>query len=482
MSIDHLEPAKVFGYFEKLTQIPHCSYHTKAISDYCVDFAKAHGYKVIQDDCNNVIIIKEASPGYEDAKPVILQGHLDMVCEKTKDSTHDFAKDPLSLIVDGDWLTADRTTLGADNGIAVAICLAILDDDGLSHPKLYVLFTTEEEVGMDGATSLSMSPMSDAAYLINIDSEDEGILTAGCAGGVRSVCTFPINWTKKTNLVCELVVDGLHGGHSGMEIRRFGANASILLGNVLAQLNDSFALDIANITGGKTDNVIPSGASAKILINPEDIEDILAALSSYEEVCKTVYGNREPNLHFQLIPKSETTARVFTSEFKDKVLFILMFIPNGVRAMSHDIDGLVETSLNLGALSTDDTSLTLSFALRSSVEAAKNNLGTQLAHFTQYLGGHYEEYSPYPAWEYHKKSKLRDTMISVSDTLFGKKPTIEVIHAGLECGILYQKLPTLDIVSIGPEMENIHTPEERLNIPSTKRTYDYIVAVLQALK
>ncbi|MDO4288534.1 MAG: aminoacyl-histidine dipeptidase [Eubacterium sp.] len=480
--LGHLEPQGVFSAFEKLCQIPHGSYDTKAISDYCVAFAKERGLKYIQDDANNVIIIKEASAGYEAAKPVILQGHLDMVCEKTADSSHDFKADGLKLLIDGDWITADGTTLGGDDGIAIAYCLAILDDDSLAHPKLYMVFTTEEETGMEGAHAIDLTPVADAAYMINLDSEDEGIILAGCAGGARANATYPVVRTTVSGLGCTLAVSGIHGGHSGQEINRFGANATVLLADVLADLSEDFDFDITEITGGSKDNVIPKASSVKLVINPADKDALASRLAELQAFYQKCYGSREEGIHLTLTCEAEGEFSVFDKASKDRAIYAITQTPCGVQSMSFDIQGLTETSLNLGILYTKEDSLYMSFALRSSVGAAKEALCQKLRRFTEYLGGVYHESSSYPAWEYRPQSALRDLMTKIFEDMYGKTPVVEAIHAGLECGLISNKLPNLDIVSIGPDMKDIHTPDERLSIASTARTWDYLLEILKALR
>ena len=480
--LNHLEPQGVFGAFEKLCQIPHGSYDTKAISDYCVAFAKERGLKVTQDAAGNVIIVKEASAGYESAKPVILQGHLDMVCEKVAGSDHDFKKDGLKLQIDGDWITADGTTLGGDDGIAIAYCLAILDDDSIKHPKLYMIFTTEEETGMEGAHAIDLTPVADAAYMINLDSEDEGIILAGCAGGARANGTFPLTRETVSGLGCTLAVSGIHGGHSGQEINRFGANATVLLADIMADLRESFDFWIVDITGGSKDNVIPKASDAKIVIDPDDEKAITTRLTELAAFYQKCYGAREENITVTLNAETKGQFSAFDQASTDKAIFIITQVPCGVQAMSFDIPGLTETSLNLGILHTDEASLYISFAIRSAVGAAKEALCQKLKRFTEYLGGTYHINSSYPAWEYRPQSKLRDIMAQIFEAMYGRTPVVEAIHAGLECGLISDKLPELDIVSIGPDMKDIHTPDERLSIASTARTWDYLVKVLEALK
>lgn len=481
-TLSSLEPKLVFSYFETICEIPHGSYDTKRISDYCVSFAKERNLKYYQDATNNVIIIKEATSGYENAKPVILQGHLDMVCEKTDTSDHNFKTDPLKLMIDDDWITADGTTLGGDDGIAVAYGLALLDDNTISHPKLYIVFTTEEEVGMEGAHAIDLTPISDAAYMINLDSEDEGIILAGCAGGSRANCTFGIDRIQKSGLSCELSVSGLHGGHSGQEINRYGANASVLLGTLLNDLAQTLNFNLVDLTGGTKDNVITKKATATIIIDPthqKAFEDRVAALNS---IYQKNYTSKDPELKLSLKPIANGDYNVFDEASAARAIFVLMQIPNGVQTMSLDIEGLVETSLNLGILYTKSDYFLVSFAIRSSIGTAKKALSNKVRAFTEYIGGIYNETSDYPAWEYRKVSELRDKMCSVFEEMFNKTPTVEAIHAGLECGLISSKLPNLDIVSIGPDMQDIHTPEERLSISSTARTWDYLLKVLASMK
>lgn len=480
--LNTLEPQPVFHYFEEICEIPHGSFDTKRISDYCVRFAEERGLTCHQDDANNVIIIKEASEGYENAKPVILQGHLDMVCEKADGSDHDFKTDPLGLMIEDDWITADGTTLGGDDGIAVAYGLALLDNNTLPHPKLYVIFTTEEEVGMEGAHAIDLTPVSDAAYMINLDSEDEGIILAGCAGGVRANCTFDIRRTARSGLSCELAVSGLHGGHSGQEINRYGANASVLLGTLLNDLSQDLSFDIIDLTGGTKDNVITKKATATIVIDPNDEQAVTDRLKALEVLYKKNYASKDPELTLSLKTLEKGDFMVFNEASAERAIFVLMQIPNGVQAMSLDIEGLVETSLNLGIMYTKEDYFLVSFAMRSSIGTAKEALNARVRAFTEYLGGTYTEASSYPAWEYRRESALRDMMCKTFEEMYGKTPTVEAIHAGLECGLISAKLPELDIVSIGPDMQDIHTPEERLSISSTARTWDYLVKVLENLK
>lgn len=483
MEITSLEPKRVFHYFNAICAIPHGSYNTKALSDYCVEVATSLGLSVTQDSTNNVIIEKPASPGYENAAPVILQGHLDMVCEKTDDSDHDFTKDGLSLCVDGDWISAEGTTLGGDDGIAVAYGLALLEDKTIAHPKLYIIFTTEEEVGMDGAHAIDLSSVQDAAYLINLDSEDEGILLAGCAGGARAHVTYPLAKETVKGYSAKISVSGLTGGHSGQEIIRFGANATIVLGMILRDALKEIPFGIARITGGTKDNVITKKATADIVVSDAAVLDKLNAYLKTQEVFyRNVYGIREPGLTVSCTPSDETLSSIWDKSTVDQVLFAITQAPNGVIAMSCDMEGLVETSLNLGILETREHELYISYSIRSAVDAARTALVHRLQTFTEYNGGQFETGSSYPAWEYKRESVLRDKMAAIYKDMTGNDMVVEAIHAGLECGLISNKLPHLDMVSIGPDMKDIHTPDERLSISSTSRTWDYLLTVLKNLK
>ncbi|MBQ1965183.1 MAG: aminoacyl-histidine dipeptidase [Clostridia bacterium] len=471
MSVLHsFAPQRVLYYFEELCKIPHGSGDTKKISDYCVSVANNLGLWVRQDQFNNVIIKKPASAGYEHHPAVILQGHLDMVCEKDPDCDLDFAKDGLRLSTDGEWIFAKGTTLGGDDGIAVAMALAVLEDDSLAHPPIEAVFTTDEETGMYGAQGIDVSDL-EGTILLNIDSECEGVLTVSCAGGARAELTVPLTQTENA-LPCKKVsFRGLRGGHSGVEIDKGRINADILMGEFLNRLPLPYAL--VSLEGGTKDNAIPAHSQC-ILATSEDMTAFAESFAAEHRpetdggLVIEITDANPSNLCFD-----ETSTRR-AAEF-------LTSLPNGIQSMSKDIEGLVQTSLNLGQLRTDSQTLTATFSVRSSVEEEKKALLQQLNRITLSFGGTFDARGDYPAWEYKQDSVLRDTMTRIYQERYGTSPVVEAIHAGLECGFFCQKIPGLDAVSFGPDMRDIHTPREKLSIPSVKRTYEYLCHILKEL-
>lgn len=467
--LENLNPADVFGYFEDICSIPHGSGNTKAVSDYCVDFAKKHGLSHVQDYLGNIVIKKPASNGYEEHSPVILQGHLDMVCEKDADCDIDMETEGLSLFTDGDLLGAHGTTLGGDDGIAVAMVLAVLADNTLPHPPIEAVFTVDEETGMYGAEGINPALIS-GRTLINIDSEDEGVLTAGCAGGARAELSLPFQKKSACEEYYTVKVSGLRGGHSGVEIDKGRYNANCLLANFLLTL-PSFRL--ADIHGGLKDNAIPALSECTVCCDA----DIKAAA---DEFVKANYRETDPDFKITVTPAEKISLAADSDESLSAARF-LAELPNGIQAMSEDIDGLVETSLNLGILKTENGKINASFAVRSSKNAKKAELLEKLEVLANKYGAQYSSHGHYPAWEYRKSSPLRDTMINAYEKLYGTRPTVAVIHAGLECGLFSEKLENLDAVSFGPNMLDIHTPRERLSVSSTQRTYRYLCEILKML-
>jgi len=476
--LSELRPQRVFEFFEQLCAIPHGSGNTKQISDFCVEFAKQRGLRFYQDDLNNVVIFKDASAGCESAQPVILQGHLDMVCKKEDDSDFDFTRDGLRLIVDGDWLTADGTTLGGDDGIAIAIALAVLDSDDLVHPALEAVFTVDEETGMDGAAGLDTSILS-AKRMINIDSEDEGVLTVSCAGGCRANCTLPVSREAYSGTLYRLTISGLLGGHSGIEIDRGRASSNQLMGRLLSAVAKKIPVRIADIFGGTLDNVIPSLTWADLAIDG-DVSDFEAIAMEYLGIFRNEYATADPGICIS-VEKLADSKPVITAEDSAKIISALVILPYGVQAMSADIAGLVQTSLNLGILHTADDICELSFSVRSSIATQKRMLIERIETIISLLGGKVDLYGDYPAWEYRHDSPLRDVMTETWAEMYGSEPEVEAIHAGLECGLFGGKIDGLDAVSCGPNMRDVHSPLERLSISSTEKIWNYVIAVLRKL-
>ncbi len=477
VKLSGLEPASVLGYFEKLCSIPHGSGNTRAISDYLVSFAREQGIRYVQDELNNVLLFQEGTCGLEDHAPVILQGHMDMVCEKDPDCPVDMAREGLDITHDGTWIFANGTTLGADNGIAIAYALALLADRSIPHPPLEVILTVDEETGMDGAAGVDLSGLK-GRTMINLDSDDEGVFTVSCAGGARGTVTLPVQRRPVYGPCVRLTVEGLQGGHSGVEIHRKRANANKIMGQFLGRIQQLMPVCVTKLQGGAKDNAIPRSCQATLIplgMYIERINDIAAQLQSevraeYEEPEAIVRGDDVDALGGNAV----------TTEDSAKIIALLNAAPNGVQAWSADIPGLVQTSLNLGVASLDDQ-LRLTFAVRSSVNSEKRELLEKLRKLADFYDGGYSEMGDYPAWEYRKHSPLRDTAVRIYRDMTSKEPEVVAIHAGLECGLLTEKLPGLDCISMGPDMEDIHTSRERLHIASTRRTWELLLEILKAL-
>lgn len=477
--LQHLEPKAVFHYFEQLSRIPRGSGDTQAASDWCVRFAREHGLPCRQDELGNVVIWKSASPGYEDHPAVMLQGHLDMVCVKDAGVDHDFERDPLALYVDGDFVKARGTTLGGDNGIAVAMAMAVLADDAMAHPPIEAVFTVDEEIGLLGAAGLDCSDLK-SRLLLNLDSEDEGILTVSCAGGARCDITGQLPLEEAVGAVCTLTIHGLQGGHSGMEINKGYANANKLLGDCLSKLAPCAPLRLQSLSGGLQDNAIPKEAQAVFLVPEGDAAPLQAIVDSWCKAAAAAYP-AEPGLSAHLTAGPAVQAPALSQEDSRKLIELLAEYPNGVLAMSQDIQGLVQTSLNLGILELKAGAYQLSSSIRSSVGAEKEALSARLEQLAVRYGADFGQRGEYPAWEYRKDSLLRETMVRVFREQYGCEPKVEAIHAGLECGLFAGKMEGLDAVSLGPDMPDVHSTRERLSISSTQRTWKYLVAVLSAL-
>lgn len=478
-ALENCEPKRVFYYFEELCKIPHGSGNTKQISDYLVSFAKEHGLEYVQDEMNNVVIYKPATEGYEDAPAVILQGHMDMVCEKRPDVDHDFTKDPLNISVKDGYVTANGTTLGGDDGIAVAYGLALLESTELAHPALEVLITVDEEIGLLGAEGFDCSALK-GKRLINLDSEAEGSLWISCAGGLSGISTIPVQRVEAEGQKAAVKITGLMGGHSGAEIDKKRANANVLMGRFLYTLQKEAAYEIISLAGGQKDNAITREADAELLV--ENVNAVKACAEKVQKGFREEYAGTDEGITIEITDLGASSARVLHPTSREKVLFFLMEVPFGIQKMSGSIDGLVETSTNIGIVKLGEDEFLGSSSVRSSVEAAGAALSDKICYLTEFLGGDYTVQGAYPAWEYRKDSPLRDQMVEVYEEMYGEKPNVVAIHAGLECGLFYKKIEGLDCVSLGPNMKDIHTSEEVLDIASTERVWKYLVKVLESLK
>lgn len=478
--LGNLEPERVFYYFEEISGIPRGSYNVKAVSDYCVGVARSLGLEVRQDEAYNVVIKKPASPGYGPSPALMLQGHLDMVCVHDDCNPIDMEKEPISLIVEDGFVHADHTSLGGDDGIAVAMGLAILEDDTLEHPDLEVVFTTEEEVGMDGAIALDTSDLK-AAYLLNLDSEAEGEFLAGCAGGVKAEALFSYLPEEAAGEGVQIRIGGLVGGHSGDEIDKCRANANILLGRVLGAMQEKASFRIVSVSGGAKDNAIPVDSSALIIAEAEDTDSLCQAVEEITAKIKAEFRTADPGITITAEKTGEMRADAFDPVFADNMIFMLLQVPNGIQTMSADLPGLVESSLNLGVLQTEDDGVHMTWAVRSSVKSLKELICDKLERLTIRLGGTISWHGAYPEWTFNPDSRICRLCADVYKEQTGKEAVITTIHAGLECGLLSEKMPDLDMVSMGPDLYDIHTSRERMDIASVQRSYRLVREVIRRI-
>lgn len=480
-----LEPKEVFHFFEEICRIPHGSGNTEKISNYLKAFADERGLFCIQDEWHNVIIVKEATPGYEEEEAMILQGHIDMVAVKEEQSTIDMRKEALRLQTDGKKVYAEGTSLGGDDGIAVAYALALLDAKEIKHPRLEVILTSDEETGMEGARKIDLS-MLRGKRMLNLDQEEEGVFLTSCAGGARADVKIPVEWEENLfrNQDTEwlrLRVKGLQGGHSGTEIVRGGGNANCLMGRILYELLEQIPVSLAALHGGVADNAIPREAQADILAARRDVQKVRDIVQKAEKEIQNELFSKDPSFRAELSigVEGHGTEKVLTAESAKRAVACLLAMPNGVQAMSADVDGLVETSLNLGIMRLTDTGFLLEYAIRSSLESAKRALCHKIRAVAHLGGASVSVRGEYPGWAYRKDSPLREKMIRIYEEMYSEKPRIQAIHAGLECGILADKIYGLDCVAIGPDMADVHTAEESLDVASVQRVWMYLIKVLE---
>ena len=478
--LENLEPQNVFYYFEEICKIPHGSGHTRQISDYLKAFAGEHGLYCRQDELNNIIMIKEASKGYEDHASVLLQGHMDMVAVKDADCTLDMTKDGLQLEILGDRLSAKGTSLGGDDGIAVAFGLALLAGEEYRHPKIELILTVDEEVGMEGAAGLTVDDLT-AKRMINLDQEEEKMFIVGCAGGARIDIRKKTETEQVNGMLCKLKISGLQGGHSGQEINKERGNAICLMGRLLAALQEKTPIYLKEVNGGTADNAIPNEVCAEIVVT-EWTEDIAAFME--EKFCglKAEFAGKEDGLKCELqVGAEDALIEVCNRKDSEQWIHLLNVIPHGVIANSVKMKGLVETSLNPGILNVSAVEGMVSTSVRSSNAAAKEALINQLKSLAALCDATVGIRGDYPGWDYDPDSPLREKMVTIYEEMYGVKPQIEAIHAGLECGIFQSKILGLDCVSIGPDMQDIHTTRETLSIPSVQRVWKFLLKVLESL-
>lgn len=481
-NLENLKISKVLNHFEEISKIPRGSGNEKEISNYLVNFAKKLGLEVIQDEALNVIIKKPAAKGYENAPTVIIQGHLDMVCEKNKDTIHDFLKDPIELIVKEDCIYANGTTLGADDGIAVAYAMALLEDNKIEHPSLEILLTTDEETGMTGAMAVSKENL-DGKILINIDTEEEGYLLVSCAGGIRTKSSIKI---ERENINKEklytISIRGLKGGHSGTEINKERGNSNKLIGRFLMDCYGKIELSLVSIEGGSKNNAIPREADAIIAVNEQHKDKLFSLTEKWNEIFKNELQGKDEGIKLSISENNEDIKDKFTKETTEKTIKLLYLYPNGVNTMSSNIENLTESSTNLGIVKTTKEYVEFDSAVRSSIMTLRDDIVRKIKEITELIGGEFESNAGYPAWEYKKESKIRDICQKVYKDMTGKEPIIYAIHAGVECGLFEERLGNLDMISFGPDIKDAHTPNENLSISSTENVWYYLLEVLKNIK
>lgn len=481
--LSHLGCDKVFSYFEAICDIPHGSFHEKALSDYIVSFAKERGLYCRQDKRNNVLVKKPGTAGYEASPALIIQGHIDMVCDKNAETEHDFLKEPLKLYIDGDYIKAHGTTLGADNGIAVAYMLALLDAAGIAHPPIECVFTVEEEIGMGGATDFDAFDLEGKRFL-NMDTEEEGHLMVSCCGGRRMRVYLPAKRESKRAGTKPFVlrIFGLKGGHSGSDIHLQRASANVLLGRLLLEMRNQMEYGLVSADGGNMDNAICREAEAIICIDPAKEAEAAALVEKLQKAFWEEYKERESDILMTMEAVKDEIAEVLTAETRDKLIGMLQLLPYGVQTMDANMEGLVETSSNIGILKTNEDHIFIDNAVRGSVETRKDAICKKIEVLGQLCGAKVVGVNDYPGWQFNPDSELLSIFKEAWQEKFGVEPQVVAIHAGLECGLFAQKIPGLDLISLGPDMHDVHTPDERLSISSTIRVWEYLKLVLQKLK
>ena len=472
-----VKPERVFYHFEEISKIPRESYHEKAISDYLVEFGKKLNLETYQDKYYNVVLRRKATPGYENAPGIVIQGHMDMVCEKESDSNHDFRKDPIDLIVDGNRLRANKTTLGGDNGIAIAMGMAILEDESIKCGTIELLATTSEEVDLNGALSLEPNILK-GKMLINIDSEDEGVITVGSAGGVEIDILLPIERETLSDVnLYTLSLEKLQGGHSGVEINQKRGNSNKILVEVLHNLKALTDYSLVEVFGGSKDNAIPRSGKV-ILASSKDIKDIISKVA--DEV-KAKYLSFEPEMVFALEATTTKKVSVLSSKSLDSYIKTIEELPTGVNTWMKEYPEIVESSDNLAIVKTLDENINIIVSLRSSDPEVLSELKDKIASILKENNASFEFSAGYPEWKFRAESKLREKALEVYKKLYNKDMKVEVIHAGLECGAISQNYPDIDFISVGPNLRDVHTPSEYLEIDSTERVYNYVVELINSL-
>lgn len=479
--VSKLAPQEVFRYFKEISDVPRSSSHNEKISAYLVNFAKEHELEYYQDESGNVIIWKDGTPGYENSDMVMIQGHMDIVAEKTEDSTHDFQNDPLELVIDGDFLTANKTTLGADDGAAIAMGLALLDSTDIPHPPLEFIATVDEEIGMLGAYALDGSKIR-SRKVINIDSEEEGIITVGCAGAVDIFTSFPADKKLVNGVKYKYVVDGLLAGHSGLDIHQERANAGQIVARLFLDAREKAELNIVSINGGRATNVILGKVDGEVIVATSDVKAFEESIAASTKEIKAEYRTSDPGITVSIEAVGEASEEAVDTVCQDNFFKFLVACPTGAEHYSVELKGLVETSHSIGVVKLEDGRLITKSMSRSSVNSRNRLLARKIGIIAEALGAEVEHGSSYGAWEFNNKSDLLDVCINAYKEQYGEEPVVSAMHAGIECGIWAEKVGKVDAVSIGPDMTGVHSVNEELSIPSTERTWDYLKLILSHCK
>ena len=481
MQITDYKPKTLWKHFDQIRQIPRCSGNEKQAGDYVMEFAKSRNYEAKRDDLGNIVVQVPATPGHENAATVVLQSHLDMVCEKNSDVQHDFSKDAIQLELAGEWLTAKGTTLGSDNGVGVAASLATADDDTVVHGPLELLFTVDEEVGLLGAGKLQPGFVT-GKTMLNLDSEELGSVFIGCAGGGDSTITLAVDRSSAPGgKAVRVRVSGLRGGHSGLDIIEQRGNAIKILTRILWESAANHSFSLASLDGGNKRNAIPREAEARLIVADDDADAFATFVTGLQTTIAAELGGREKELNIAVEPLEEAPTRVLAEQSQGRLLHLLHVIPHGVLTMNYDIPGLVETSNNLASVATAEGEIVVGTSSRSSINAALQSVRDQIRAASLLAGASVEEDEPYPGWKPDLDSELLVITKRVHKEVFGEEPEAKAIHAGLECGIIGEKYPGMDMISFGPWIEHPHSPDERINIPSVEKFWKLLAAVIAAL-
>lgn len=477
--ISNLNPKEIWKNFYSLTQVPRPSKHEDAIQDFMMKFGQDLGLETIKDETGNIIIKKPATPGMEDRKGVILQGHLDMVPQANSDKKHNFKTDPIDAYVDGDWVTADGTTLGADNGMGVAAAMAVLESKDLAHGPIEALFTADEETGMTGAFGLQPGVL-DGDILLNMDSEDEGELYIGCAGGTDATAIFEYKeaHVPEKMVAYKLIVKGLKGGHSGMDIPLGRGNSNKIMFRFLKQAAKDYKIRISKVIGGSLRNAIPREAFVTVVVPEENVADFENAVDFFEGMVASELSSVEPDFTFSC-KETELPDSVIDEKTQHNLIHAIYACPNGVIRMSNDMEGLVETSTNLAIVKSGNFKIEVQCLLRSSVETAKKDLAEMMDSVFTLAGADIKFDGSYPGWKPNPNSEILEVMKKVYNNKFGKVPELKAIHAGLECGLLGAVYPKWDMISFGPTIRSPHSPDEKVNIATVEKFWNYLVEALQ---